>query len=100
MPGEGRRLELVDEPMVPEELRVAYRMLKCAGYVPVELSLRREILDLYSVLRTIDDAEQRRRVLKRLDALRIQFGLSRRRETNIDLAQSYFDKLCDHLENR
>ena len=43
MPGEGRPLELDDDSLVPEELRLAYRVLKNAGYVPPEVEARREI---------------------------------------------------------
>lgn len=100
LPGEGRRLDLVDDSLVPAELRLAYRLLKNAGYVPAELVLRREISDLHGLLRTLDDGWERCRVLKRLDALRIQLGLSRRREANMNIEQSYFNKLCNHLERR
>jgi hypothetical protein len=34
LPGEGRPLELDDDPLVPEELRLAYRILKNAGFDP------------------------------------------------------------------
>jgi len=36
LPGEGRPLELEEDPLVPEDLRMAYRILKNAGYVPEE----------------------------------------------------------------
>jgi hypothetical protein len=32
LPGAGRPLDLDDDPLVPEELRLAYRILKNAGY--------------------------------------------------------------------
>jgi len=37
LPGAGKPLELDDDPLVPEELRLAYRILKNAGYVPPEI---------------------------------------------------------------
>ena len=43
LPGAGRPLELDDDPLVPEELRVAYRILKNAGYVPPEVQALNEI---------------------------------------------------------
>jgi len=36
LPGAGRPLELDDDPLVPEDMRVACRILKNAGYVPAE----------------------------------------------------------------
>jgi hypothetical protein len=37
LPGAGRPLELDDDPLVPEEVRMAHRILKNAGFVPSEV---------------------------------------------------------------
>ena len=37
LPGEGRPLDLDDDALVPEELRLAYRILKNAGIAPPEV---------------------------------------------------------------
>lgn len=37
LPGSGKPLELDDDSLVPEELRLAYRILKNAGFVPPEI---------------------------------------------------------------
>lgn len=37
LPGAGRPLELDDDALVPEELRLANRILKNAGYTPADL---------------------------------------------------------------
>ena len=37
LPGSGKPLELDDDLLVPEELRLAYRILKNAGFVPSEI---------------------------------------------------------------
>lgn len=46
LPGAGRPLDLHDDKLVPEDLRVAYRILKNAGYVPPEVEALNEIRDL------------------------------------------------------
>jgi Domain of unknown function (DUF1992) len=38
LPGEGRPLDLDDDALIPEELRLAYRILKNAGYIPPEVA--------------------------------------------------------------
>src|SRR4051812_37578082 len=54
LPGAGRPLELDDDPLVPEELRVAYRILKNAGYVPPELeTITRDDLDAGAIARGV-----------------------------------------------
>ena len=37
LPGRGRPLDLEEDPLVPEELRMAYRILRNAGYAPAEI---------------------------------------------------------------
>ena len=46
LPGAGRPLELDDDALVPEELRLAYRILKNAGFVPPEVETLNEIAEL------------------------------------------------------
>lgn len=53
LPGSGRPLILDDDSAVPQALRVAYRLLKNAGCLPVELQERKEALALADMLQTI-----------------------------------------------
>ena len=46
LPGAGRPLDLDDDALVPEELRLAYRILKNAGYVPPEVQTLNEVAEL------------------------------------------------------
>ena len=46
LPGKGRPLELDDDALVPEHLRLAYRILKNAGFVPPEVQTLNEIAEL------------------------------------------------------
>jgi hypothetical protein len=44
LPGAGRPLDLDDDAHVPEEMRLAYRILKNAGYAPREVGALNEKL--------------------------------------------------------
>ena len=46
LPGAGKPLELDDDSLVPEELRLAYRILKNAGFVPPEVETVNDIAAL------------------------------------------------------
>ena len=46
LPGAGRPLDLDDDALIPAELRLAYRILKNAGYVPPEVETLNEIAQL------------------------------------------------------
>lgn len=52
LPGAGRPLDLEDDPLVPEDLRVAYRILKNAGCVPPEVTARSKAARKLALLRT------------------------------------------------
>src|SRR5918999_157541 len=46
LPGAGQPLELDDDSLVPEDLRLAYRILRNAGFVPPEVETLNEIAEL------------------------------------------------------
>jgi len=72
LPGTGRPLDLADDSLVPEDLRVAFRILKNAGVAPAEVEARRMIGDLeHFVMQAADgDAEARARAARKLALLR------------------------------
>ncbi|MDX1375442.1 MAG: DnaJ family domain-containing protein [Burkholderiales bacterium] len=72
LPGAGRPLALEEDALVPEDLRLAYRILKNAGFVPREVEARREIAELERLLydgASLDEAA-RARAAKKLALLR------------------------------
>jgi hypothetical protein len=71
LPGEGAPLHLEDDSGVPVELRTAYRLLKNAGYLPPELEMRREALELNDLICELHpDDKQLNALSKRLTLLK------------------------------
>jgi hypothetical protein len=71
LPGAARPLELDDDRLVPEELRLAYRILKNAGFVPPEVDELREIGQLERLVQQgCADALAQARAVKKLALLR------------------------------
>ena len=71
LPGAGQPLDLEDDKLVPEDLRLAYRILKNAGYVPPELETLKEIEQLEALVADGDsDAASRSRAIRKLALLR------------------------------
>jgi hypothetical protein len=71
LPGEGQPLDLEDDAMVPPELRVAYRILKNAGFVPPELTDIAEVHQLIAAIERGDvepGARRLRALLVRLES--------------------------------
>jgi len=78
LPGAGKPLQLDDDPLVPEELRVAYRILKNAGFVPPEVEALKEAGALEAMIRNLSEGEVRARAVARLNLLLASLGESRR----------------------
>lgn len=95
LPGAGRPLDLDEPPLVPQELRVAYRMLKNAGFVPPEIFERREIAELEASIAAMADVAARKRALAKLAVLRTRLGA--RRGRNLALNAYYERKLIEKL---
>jgi len=72
LPGAGKPLDLDDDPLVPEDLRVAFRILKNAGFVPPELAEARERVELGALIARLDDDAERRRAAIRLAVLELR----------------------------
>jgi len=71
LPGEGKPLELDDDTNVPEDLRVAYRILKNAGFVPPEVESLREIGQLEQLVAAQDvQSPQKAKLLRKIALLR------------------------------
>lgn len=55
LPGAGKPLNLDFDRMVPEDVRIAYRILRNSGFVPPELDARREAANLRNLLAAATD---------------------------------------------
>ena len=96
LPGAGRPLAPEpDDPFVAPELRMAYRILKNAGYIPEEVRLRREIGHVEELMRTAYGAEERSDAARRLRVLLAR--LEQTRGGSLQLQQAYYDQLLARL---
>jgi hypothetical protein len=79
LPGYGRPLRLDDDAHVPEDLRLAFRILKNAGVLPPELELRQEIVTLGRLLDTAVDGPEKEDVRRRLRQAALRLAVMQRR---------------------
>ena len=101
LPGAGEPLPLDEERLVPEELRVAYRLLKNAGLVPPEIATRKEIASAEALLAVATDPADRSSAFRRLELLRMRLAGTRSAGSrNIVVEQEYFEQLVAKLEKR
>lgn len=93
--GKGKPLNLEDETWIPEDLRIAYRILKNAGCTPPELEARKEVINLCSLMNTIDDDKERLKKLGELNFKLLKLNLTRKRPLNFEDFPEYEGKVID-----
>ncbi|MEW6108318.1 MAG: DnaJ family domain-containing protein [Nitrospirota bacterium] len=91
--GMGKPLNLDDESWIPEDLKMAYRVLKNAGCLPPELELRNEILNLRELLNTIDDDKERIRKIRELNFKLLKLNEMRKKPLILEEFPEYEDKI-------
>lgn len=99
LPGMGMPLKLDDDALVPEDLRVAYRVMKNAGFVPAELAAHGEIRELEQLLQAAETDDERRRLLSRLNYLLTRAAAGRRRG-HLQMDEQYFEQIAERLSRR
>ena len=97
LPGSGKPLELDDDVGVPDELRVAYRILRNAGCLPPELTLRNKIHQLESLLDQAELATEQRSARRRLCLLKARLAMQGQEGNLLIHEQAYREKLVDRL---
>lgn len=79
LPGAGKPLVLDDDRLIPEEARIAYRILRNAGFVPAEIETRREVASLRRLLAAATDEAGKSRAAARLALLETALEAARGR---------------------
>lgn len=83
----GKPLPLEDDSHVPADLRMAYKILKNAGYLPPELEARKEIRQLEDLIAAGEDEHTRLRQMKKLMVLNLKLGAMRQRPLQLEDAE-------------
>ncbi|MFQ3573778.1 MAG: DnaJ family domain-containing protein [Thermodesulfovibrionales bacterium] len=93
----GKPLHLEDFSLVPEDLRMAYKILKNAGMIPPELEDRKEIIQLRDLINTIDDDKIRLKKIRELNFKIMKYNLQSKKPLYIEDLFTYEDKVRSKL---
>jgi len=75
LPLKGKPLPPDDLAGVPEELRIAARILKNAGILPEEMELRKEIYSIQQLINRCDDDEEILALRKKMGAKQLRYDM-------------------------
>jgi len=80
----GKPLPMEDDSLIPPDLRMAYKILKNAGYLPPEVEAKKEIQKIEELIAATEDEHLRLRQMKKLNVLKMKLGNMRQRPLQLD----------------
>jgi len=97
LPGAGKPLRLEDDSMIPDDLRVAYKILRNAGCIPPELEVRKKIVTLRDLLRTIEDGEVKKEKIRELNYKLMKLSIMGKRMVTLDEFPEYKERILEKM---
>ena len=98
--GKGKPLALEELSTVPEDLRMAYHVLKNANVLPPEADLLKDIHILEDLLKHVEDEGERKSLAKSLQWKLIRLDMLKRRSMDLGSVRNYGRKLIEKLYRR
>ena len=96
--GYGQPLNFANVCCVAEELRLAYKILKNADFVPPEIEMKKEIKQTEELLADTQDTAEKYRILKKLNFLIMKLNTIRNTSISLEMPQQYSEKLVNRFE--
>ncbi|MCX7913423.1 MAG: DUF1992 domain-containing protein [Thermodesulfovibrionales bacterium] len=95
--GSGKPLKFEEEAHIPEDLRIAYKILKNAGFAPPELELKKEIINMKDLINSLDDDKERLKKIRELNFKIMKLNMMRKRPLNLEEFPLYEEKLLNKM---
>jgi hypothetical protein len=94
---QGRPLPDSYERMVPEDLRMAHKILKNSGYLPPEIEARKEIQQIEELLSACEDEHVRVKQIKKLNCLILKINTMKGDKVNIENQEEYYRRIVERI---
>ena len=92
--GRGEPIVFADDRHIPEDLRLAYKILKNADCLPAEIELKKEIERTEDLLAAMTDTHARYHAMRKINYLIMRFNMMRKGSIALDLPPQYEEKLA------
>jgi DnaJ-like protein len=97
--GSGKPLAIEDVSRIPEDLRLAYKILKNADCVPPELEIKKEIHATEELLENMRDEKLKYKTLKKLNYLILKLNTARKGAVAFEIPQKYEERVVECLSS-
>ncbi len=98
LPGSGLPLRFEEDRHIPEDLRLAYKILKNADCVPPEIELKKQIHHARQLLDNMPDGRAKYRVVNKLNFMIMKFNAMRNGAVSFEMPQHYAGKVMAKFE--
>jgi hypothetical protein len=98
--GKGQPLNLEEDSHIAPELRMAYKILKNADCLPVELELRKEVVQLQDLVAAMPDEAEKLKQMRRLNFLVMKLNMMRPVSAQLLENDLYTPKVLERLESK
>jgi hypothetical protein len=96
----NKRLPLDEDRGIPDDLKMAYKILKMSGYLPPEVEQRKEIKKLEDLIASTEDEHERLKQMKKLNVLLMKMDEKRDTPVNISSQSEYYSKVVERVTLR
>ena len=93
----NKPLPLDDDRFVPDDLKMAYKILKNSGYLPPEIEAKKEINKLEDLIACTEDEHVRLKQMKKLNVLMMKLEARRSSPANIAAQDDYYRKVVERI---
>lgn len=98
--GKGKPLEIEDLSALPEDLRMAYHVLKNAHILPPEAELLKDIHIIEDLLKHLEDEGEKKSLAKSLQWKLIRLDMLKKRSMDLGRVRNYGRKLVEKFYRR
>lgn len=98
LPGHGEPLEYKDDRHIPEDLRLAYKILKNANCLPPEVEEKKEIRQMEDMLVNAPDEKEKYKLIKKINFKIMKLNMLGNKSPLLEEKQLYYGKLVERVE--
>ncbi len=96
----NKPLPLDNDSNIPDDLKMAYKILKNSGYLPPEVEEKKEVQRLEELIATTEDEHERLKQMKKLNVLLMKIDTKRSTPANIAQQDDYYRKVVERISLR
>ncbi len=93
----NKPLPLDDDRHIPDDLKMAYKILKNSGYLPPEIEEKKEVQRLEELIAATEDEHERLRQMKKLNVLLMKIDAKRSKPSNIAQQDDYYRRVVERV---